>query len=183
MTEKVKEQISALVDGELPESERALLVRRLATDQELRGTWERYHLIRDALRHELPDDVDGDMANRIMAAVEAEPPLSPQGGVSAGMRRAIKPLAGLAIAASVAALAIIGLQQLGGQQPEGLPRVATRDASSAYVQVAGTRWDLGRAEVESRLNGYLVNHNEYTSSTSLQGMLHYTRIAGYDAQQ
>lgn len=181
MSDSVHEQISALMDGELAEAERELLLRRMAGDPDLRARWERYHLIRDALHYELPDHTDPGFADRVMTVVGDEP--LPQAARSPlPMRQLLKPVAGVAIAASVAALAIIGVRQFGGESaPPAVPRVAVRDTS--YVQVAGTRWDLRGREIEARLNGYLVNHNEYTAANSLQGMLHYTRIAGYDTQR
>ncbi|NIP74423.1 MAG: sigma-E factor negative regulatory protein [Gammaproteobacteria bacterium] len=181
MSDSVHEQISALMDGEMSEAERELLLRRMVADPDLRATWERYHLIRDALHYELPDHADPGLAGRVMAVIEDEPALQAARS-PLPMRRLLKPIAGAAVAASVAALAIIGVRQFGGETPPAaVPTVAVRD--TGYVQAAGTRWDLREQEIEARLNGYLVNHNEYTAANSLQGMLHYTRIAGYDAQQ
>jgi len=46
MNDKVNEQISAWVDGELPERELDLLLVRVAGDRSLGQRWARYHLIR-----------------------------------------------------------------------------------------------------------------------------------------
>jgi len=51
MTERIKEQLSAFLDGELPEPESALLLKRLERDDELRGALSRYSLIGAVLRH------------------------------------------------------------------------------------------------------------------------------------
>ena len=50
MTDQIREQVSALLDGELPRDEMGLLVRRLERDPELRRTFGSYALIGEALR-------------------------------------------------------------------------------------------------------------------------------------
>ena len=50
MTDQIREQISALLDGELPQDEIGLLVRRMERDAELRRTFGSYALIGEALR-------------------------------------------------------------------------------------------------------------------------------------
>ena len=39
MTDRIREQISALIDGELPEGEVGLLLRRLERDRLMRGAY------------------------------------------------------------------------------------------------------------------------------------------------
>lgn len=65
MTDKIKEQLSALVDGELPDSERELLLRRMETDEDLRKTWRRYNLVHDVLHRNLPQHVDSGFTDRL----------------------------------------------------------------------------------------------------------------------
>ena len=62
MSDRLNEQLSALLDGELSAGEAELLLRRLDRDAELRGTLSRYTLIGDALR-----------VTRLEAAGEAAP--------------------------------------------------------------------------------------------------------------
>ena len=52
MNEALKMQISAFVDGELPENEAELLLRRLSQDAELRQQVSRYLEIGRAIRQE-----------------------------------------------------------------------------------------------------------------------------------
>lgn len=217
MNEKVDEQISALVDGELGSDEQEFLLRRLAQDKGLQGKWDRYHLISDALQNHLPERVDADLAQRISNVLEKEDALhggklsSNSSGVA---KRLVKSVAGLSIAASVAVFSIIGIQQYNLLQveegassvslasnalsptanqktPAANATIATNatistvnqtDVTPVYVRVSGTRWSHERSQVGSRLNNYLVNHNEYTSATNLQGLVNYSRIAGYDVK-
>lgn len=180
MTDKIKEQLSALVDGELPDSERELLLRRMETDEDLRKTWRRYNLVHDVLHRNLPQHVDSGFTDRVMTAIADEDLVAPP--LAVHVRKFLRPLAGLAIAASVAALAIIGIQNFGVTTSDSDISIATGSKpDSGFRQVSGTRWDTKQPGVDARLNGYLVNHNEYSSATSLQGILQYRRIVGYDA--
>src|ERR1700679_3602600 len=50
MSEQIREQVSAFLDGELPNSETELLLKRLTRDGELRESFGRYALIGEAVR-------------------------------------------------------------------------------------------------------------------------------------
>ena len=50
MSEQIREQVSAFLDGELPSSETELLLKRLTRDPELRQSFGRYALIGENLR-------------------------------------------------------------------------------------------------------------------------------------
>lgn len=179
MNDKLSEQVSALADDELSQAEQSLVLRRLSADPALRDQWQRIHLLRDALHNELSGHLSAGFAGRVMAALESEPQPAAGFGWQRWLRQAAKPVAGLAVAASVAALAIVGLEQISGpnaDQPLSAPRLASAD-HALEDHVVGTRWD--QPQMGNRLNAYLVNHSEYTGS-SLQGMMNYVRIAGYD---
>jgi sigma-E factor negative regulatory protein RseA len=202
MNEEIKEQLSALVDDELPEHEREFLLSRMQGDIDLKQCWGRYNLIRDALHNELPHSIDISLADRVMDEVNnipAEPSLpnlqelhlQEHSSVQFLERisRTLKPVAGFAVAASVAAITLFGVQNIlyldedvqNGTQVAST--VSYNRSEPGYVRTSGTRWDTARKEVESRLTAYLVNHNEYSSTTNLQGMMPYVLIAGYDARR
>src|SRR4030065_2503803 len=103
----MKENISALLDGEVDDLERERALRALGTDPALRGAWERYHLASAAIRRELDVLVSPGLADRIHERLQHEVqnderrrPLTP---------RVLKFTAGLAIAASVATLPLLNL--------------------------------------------------------------------------
>ncbi len=181
MTDSIKEQISALVDGELPASERELLLRRMESDPALRQMWRRYQLIHDTLHRDLPEQVDTGFSERVMRAIDNEHIESLP--LAVRLARLARPLAGLAVAASVAAMVIVGVQRIGTDTGIDTIPVATTASMprDGFRQVSGTRWDTQQPEVQARLNSYLVNHNEYSAATSIQGILQYRRIVGYDA--
>ena len=124
-----KEQLSALMDGDLSEME---VLKELGTDPALQETWSRYHLIGDAMRGDLPVNLQLDLSDSIMLALEDEPailapkpaqPAAPQvqpaGKVIPFVRRFGQQVGQYAIAASVAAAVIFGVQQYQGK--DGVP--------------------------------------------------------------
>ena len=185
MNEKISEQISAMFDDELDEQEQELLLRRLKQDADLQSSWSHYQLIGDAMRHNLSPASHPDFLQDIGRRIEHEPAIESASKSTAGRLRMMKPVAGLAIAASVAAMAIIGLQNMGqGESPyDSVPRLAQTQPATAIQHVSGKRWNMQQPDTEMRLNGYLVNHSEYTSGINLRGMINYARIAGYDSRQ
>jgi len=124
-----KEQLSALMDGDLSEIE---VLNELGTDPALQDTWSRYHLIGDAMRGDLPVNLQLALSDSIMLALEDEPailapkpaqPAAPQvqpaGKVIPFVRRFGQQVGQYAIAASVAAAVIFGVQQYQGK--DGVP--------------------------------------------------------------
>ncbi|PKQ71194.1 transcriptional regulator [Aeromonas sobria] len=130
-----KEQISALMDGELSDAE---VLNELEMDSDLQDTWGRYHLIGNAMRGDLSVNLQLDLSASIMAALEDEPtilapkpvevkpvmqpvvaPVKTGSNVIPLFRRVGQQLGQYAIAASVAAAVIFGVQQYQGQ--DGLP--------------------------------------------------------------
>lgn len=180
MTEKLHEQLSALVDGELPTGEHALLLQRLSRDATLREQLGRYQLINDVLNNRVAMTVDTAFSDRVMAAVESEPAY--HGAPAGAWRRLAKPFAGAAVAASVALVAVISLQSVNRDgSPASAPQLAANLPPQDFVRVQQGEWDRQGARVENRLNGYLVHHNEYAASSGVQGVLPYVRIVGYDS--
>ncbi len=99
-----RQQLSALVDGELALDQARFLARRLGHDAELAGRWGRWHLVGDVLRGQpvaaLPAGADG-FAARVAAALAAAPAPAvpvPRSRWRHGL--------GMALAASVAAVAL-----------------------------------------------------------------------------
>lgn len=64
-----KEQLSALMDGELIDN---VLIGSLSQDRELQHQWYRYHLIRDTLRGDVEKSVHIDVSAHVFAAIEKE---------------------------------------------------------------------------------------------------------------
>ncbi|WP_042010549.1 sigma-E factor negative regulatory protein [Aeromonas fluvialis] len=183
-----KEQISALMDGDLSDAE---VLNELELDADSQATWGRYHLIGDAMRGDLPINLQLDLSDSIMAALEDEPtilapkpvetapvpqstasPVKKESNVVSLLRRAGQQFGQYAIAASVAAAVIFGVQQYQGQ--DGVPANPVLNTipiggSAAPVSVHYPQQDGARArqqglteqqmqEQRERINAFLRDH-------------------------
>jgi len=176
MKEKLHEQISALVDGELAEAEHALLIKRLTDDASMRDRLSRYQLISDSLQNHMPRKTDPDFNIGVQLALQDEPDVQAE---PARLTRLFKPLAGLAVAASVAVVAVLSLQSVRQESPAGASAVATAPVSNEFAAVDTTPLlaNTGTGNGAQSLDVYLVNHNEYAVN---RGMLPYVRLVGHD---
>ena len=84
MTETLNEQLSCFLDGELPEAETTLLLKRLERDEELKGTLSRYSLIGTVLRAKGDVPAARNVAARVRAVVSREPALRDDGRSRSG---------------------------------------------------------------------------------------------------
>lgn len=184
MTDPVKEQLSACLDGELPESELDLLLRQVGRDQPLRNVMGRYALIGETLRSQGAVAAPTGFVMKVSAAIAAEPTLvqeRPAPRTISVTARWLKPAAGFAIAAGVAAVAILTLQQ-----PDEAPtnyvadtaQVAPETAGASYIVPATT--DSSNFVPAARLTNYVVAHSEYSSPLGRRSVLSGV-LAGEDA--
>jgi len=179
MSEKARENLSALMDGELEGAEAVRLLNGIIQDSGLKTTWEQYHLISDALRNNLPPVAERDLLDRVRLLVDSEPVVLRR---SAVWKTSLRPVAGFALAASVAVVAVLGFRGITQEGAPGRSQTIARIEPQVVPgrQIAGVRWNLNRPAVEARLNDYLVSHSQH-SGTVMQGMLPYARIVGYNA--
>lgn len=172
-----REWLSALADGELHGQELGRGLDTLRKDPALQQSWQAYHLIRDTISSNLDSAVDMQLHLRISAALESEPTiLAPQRRPRAWLKQA----AGLAIAASVTGVAIIGVQQMNGVDSGAAAVVVAQPQEYLRMTPTLVANSQGSAAGQSdALNPYLVNHNEFSANSGIQGVLPYVRIVGY----
>lgn len=180
MDDKWKEKLSAYMDGELSEAEAAELYQQLQHNDELKTSWSRFHLIRDALKHEVSSLQNDELASRVSAAIEDEPVVLAPKRRRVQFGQLTRHVASFAVAASLTAVAILGIQNYTATPDTGELRVASQAEKQQWKRVSGTHWNLNQPEVEDRLNAYLVKHNEYASGNTTGSMLPYVTIVGYD---
>src|SRR5258707_13368146 len=99
MSEQIREQVSAFLDGELPNTETELLLKRLTRDCELRESFGRYALIGEALRGGGSPILTRGFASRGNHAIDGEPAQAAAQAQQARAPRWGRPLAGVAVAA------------------------------------------------------------------------------------
>jgi sigma-E factor negative regulatory protein RseA len=180
MTDTIKEQLSAFLDGELPEAETTLLLKRLERDEELKGTLSRYSLIGAALRTDGNFAAAQHVAARVNAVLAAEPAFSRTAVRWAPSAGWLKPLAGLGVAASVAAATLVLMPQWDSElgapvaqvassatEVPSVPMVATLEApvvdqpAPSYTTPPAPAG--GGPLAGAQFAAYLVAHSEFTS--------------------
>jgi anti-sigma factor RsiW len=111
MNETIKMQISAFVDGELPDNESELLLRRMGQDEDLRRQVAEYMEIGRIMRAETGVPGVDRLRDRLAAELGDRPHEVVVDTPSEGGKSNWRPLTGVAIAATVAVVAIVGLRQ------------------------------------------------------------------------
>jgi sigma-E factor negative regulatory protein RseA len=181
MTDAVNEQLSTCLDGELSAAELDLLLKRLERDPELRDALSRYTVIGEALRNTRPVVASRSFADKVMAAVEQEPVAARRGvRLSPILNRSLRPVAGIGIAATVAALAIFSVQRAGVEapgpvaatEPAPVPTASVAQSSdddASYIVPTGT--SQSAFVPATRLTNYVVAHSEYSSPLARRSVL------------
>lgn len=160
MSRPYDEQVSALIDNELAVNELPLLLRQAAVDPGVGQRLGRYALIRAALAHSVPDRCDAGFADRVAAAIEQEPAVSVQPAPAAAQwqQRLLSPVAGVALAAGVAALAVFVWPSLQGPGQTATPAMTAGPAAPTNFATPPAPLDL-RAPVPwngARSDGVMI---------------------------
>lgn len=203
MTTPIEERISAFSDDELGSFETRRLSRELLADEEKRARWARYQLIGDALRDDLPENLNLDFSRQIMAEIAHEPTFTRSSRVAGG--RWMKPAVGVAIAASVALVSIFTLKSLTGDTapvaeladsgaastpapglvPDAvaaapgaseLHGAVIQPVSADLAEISGREIQpLGTELIDPRINSYMATHAEYAVQP---GLMPQVRVVG-----
>ncbi len=192
----VGELTSALLDGELDRSaQQAAISARLAAEDGERQRFGRYRLIGDVMRGESAV-LALQVSARVQEALQVEP------AILAPRRRGrqwLRPAAGLAVAASVATLAIVLAPQLLTSSEESMQPLqlaatnperaalqpslvaATAPADSERPGDAGSegRWQVLNTDLEERLNRLVIEHHEFGGRTGIHGPVPHIGFANY----
>lgn len=188
MSKESQEHLSCFMDGEINKETGRFLVRRLGADRKLRETWARYHLVRDCLRHQEGDLAGVDMCGKVQQAIAGEASQTMSQKVAVVLSKAVwlKPVGGVAIAASVALMAIMTVGP--GQNPvDNLPgglaesqqaesfvspnNGLIRSPRSQQVSVLG-----GSGTTSKKTHSYLLRHYQVTGSTGGTGFVSFLPI-------
>jgi len=170
MTDQISDQISAFIDNELSADESALLVRRFERDGAARARAMRYTLIGASLRGELLEPHPSVLRQRISSALSGTTAPAAPKARDRWTDRWARPMLGVAIAATVAVVAIGTLRSLNEASIAPLPvtaagafplQVSDSVRAPSYVVPQGT--DLSRTAAPIRLTNYLMHHGEFAS--------------------
>lgn len=193
MSKELREHLSCLMDGEISQETGRFLVRRLGADSELRDTWARYHLVRDCLRHQEGGYLGSGLCGRVQQALadETSPAATPgltsvrskMGGSKAAW---LKPVAGMAIAASVALMAVIAVGPGAGSVGSPAGELAVSPQAESFVSpnnvlARGLRTQqvsvpVGTGISNRKMNSFLLRHYQVTGSTGGKGFITFVPI-------
>ncbi len=150
----MKQEISALMDGEMFEDEADLFFDKMKRHPQATRDWGVYHLIGDGLRQ--PEHIHRDISSSFHERLQAEPTiLAPHSRSSQRARHYA-----LSAAASVMALALVAWlsMQVGS---ESVPQVAAVNQNNAVRPAS------------FQANDYLMAHQEFSPSANVQGAASY----------
>ena len=172
MTDQIREQISALLDGELAKDELGLLVRRMERDAELRHAFGNYVLIGEALRAPGSITASRGFAARVEAALDETPArVEPVDPLQAPRQwRWARPAIASAVAASLAVAGVL-LLRLDSQVDEPVADTADRVESATFVDAPQSSAATPTLEQSQRLAGYLVAHSQFSSPLGRRAVL------------
>lgn len=190
MTDKLKESLSAVIDGEADEFELRRVFDEAARNDELTDTWHRYHLISTIMRGE--DVARPTLRGSVLQAMsdesesrESEGLALVSGGDAAadeetekGARRTgpLGPILGMAVAAAVAMAVVVFVDP--GSNSE-LPAVAASSVIELATPPAATLASDTRAADAQRTQAYLIHHVQQTAMNRGR-VVSFAKVATYE---
>jgi sigma-E factor negative regulatory protein RseA len=185
MSEQIREQVSAFLDGELPDSESELLLKRLSRDAELREAFGRYALIAEVVRSPNGGPLSRGFAAGVNRRIDGEPAMVVNLPQASRSRRWWRPLAGAAVAAGVAAIAVVSLERradvpalTAANQPAAAATVTAVRTSAAVRPREAVSYTVPAAAPEgiaampaARLTNYVFAHSKYSSALGQRNVL------------
>ncbi|MFT4823825.1 MAG: sigma-E factor negative regulatory protein RseA [Halioglobus sp.] len=194
MSERMRESLSALLDGEANELELQRVLSEIGEDSELRQTWVRYNAVHSACSGQEVGNLSFDISQSVRDAVAAEGTSQSSGNLG----RLLKPFASFAVAASVAAVVVVGGQQIaqvgGGGSSSPQTSIAGVGSPVGFVNIAGatsvqanygtqaapTLQPAARRAYQElarqRMQRYMQEHAEHAALNSPQGLVPFARV-------
>lgn len=163
----MKQEISALMDGELFEDNVGKVLDQLKRDSTTRKNWAAYHLIGDVLRQ--PDHIHSDLSAKVRERMRDEPALLVSRGSMANQKMRMFALSAVASLSAVGVVAWMSLQI----SPELAPQVAMQQAA---MHPANT-------QIQPGSENYLIAHQEFSPSTDVNGSASYIRTVSYGSDE
>ncbi len=191
---KRKEKISAFLDSDMHRDE--LMSFSLSAEADDAEVALRYQMVGDALRGEMSDssfvDVsqavrealsDENIAEQVVAsASKPSPASSTEKPGFFDLSAWFKPVAGMAVAASVAVVmvvAVTGQDDNAGIAPLAAKTGAQLEAQPAVQLAAEDKTTDGK---ETDLDSYINQHLEFATQDTLQGRLPYVRAVSFESK-
>ncbi len=183
MKKELDELLSAMIDGELDASDQSRVTDELIDNAKARQAWQRYHLMRDTLRNNLPDEVAPALFDRVCDAISQEPTYQIDNHARAEKKSlfgfGFQPAYGF-VAAAALVVAVVTVTQIERSVISDLPTLAQSDSQletrKSFVVVADTLPTVNHPQ----LSAYLANHTIRSRSYPMHdGLLPYVRSAKF----
>ena len=192
------EQLSALLDSALDEQQLQSFMQDLKRDPVADAeAAQRYQIMGDVLRDELDSASFIDISAAVHRAIDQEPAHAESpvvtheagAGLLSVLSAWLKPLTGMAVAASVAMVTLVTFNTVQNsettqQLAQSAPVIPASFAIARNVQVASTL-DVSKksSAQQKQLNYYMLQHSGYASQSTMQGMMPYVRAADVKSQE
>ena len=161
----MKQNISALMDGELFEDEAEILFDQLKRDPDAPGDWAMYHLIGDVLRQ--PESIHRDISAAVHERLLHEPTvLAPR-----RLKQKARAYA-LSAAATLLAFGVVAWMSL-QISPESSPQLAMHQSNVRAVNM----------QIQGKSNDYLMAHQEISPGTNMNGGASYFHTVSYRPEE
>jgi len=198
MSEQLKESLSAVIDGEADEFEIRRVLNEAAHDPELRGLWERFHLVRSVMRGEGRNLAVTNLSARFWTEVDAAEATAPDTSVEpvdVPVRATRSPfrswgrgVAGVAVAASVAAAVVLGFG--GDRIPDvAAPQVVSIQPAVSVSPAASVALFDNEARVPQpdpapdlqRAQAYMLHHAHHVALTN-RSVVPFVKVAAFESR-
>jgi len=163
------DRISAFMDGETRQHETEQAILHLKQYQEHLESWHTFHLIGDAMRGD--PMLRNDFTARVLSRLRQEPTmLAPRLRWRKSLNLALSAAASLAAVAVILTLVITD----NPLQPQPQLAITPQPETKPSIQVVTLPQPVPAAN-RNRVNAYLRAHQEFSPSTTLQGVAPYVR--------
>ena len=189
MSEQLKESLSAAMDGEAGEFELKRVLNELSSNEELRGSWERYHLVRSLLRRELGSGAPADLPERLWARIEADESFEqvPDGSLEGHSRRRwLGPVTGVAVAAAVAFTVVMGVSLSPSSSRDDAALVQSTETpvlEDLRLVSDGPSFNAYPSKLDMlRAQSYMLHHAQHAALNEQGSVLPFAKVAAFETR-
>ncbi|TDJ28668.1 MAG: hypothetical protein E2O59_05615 [Gammaproteobacteria bacterium] len=184
MSEKLKGSLSAIIDGEADEFELRRVLDEIDKNEELRSTWERYHLIGSRLRRE-SIHTRAKLRQRVwdvldFAGGDAVSPVSPrideEDGPTNRSHQRLGRWTSIAVAATVALAVVVGLNTF-DSPADDVTQIAVLEGQVIEGPVVQLT-EVGTALDIQRQDAWMIRHAQLMGMNQ-QGFTSFIKMATY----
>ena len=165
------EELSAWIDGELGREYAGRLPSQLNRNADLRGIWDCYHLIGDALR----GAPGPNLCARICARLDAEPSMDAPPRRSAAKKLGRVASSAAARIAAVVFVAFVGWMTMPGMVQDPVQIQDPKSNSIAAVRAPEVEVKPVAVPSAEDANPYFLAHQRYSPSNAMLGVATYVR--------